>query len=74
MAADHAASDKGIGYPLPRQDTHSWIYLTGEQTLDMFAKIFGVDLRAEMFTNKEIAQTVAARLRQSSFVMISADS
>ncbi|QUS56540.1 hypothetical protein [Pseudovibrio brasiliensis] len=59
---DHAASDKGIGYPLPRQDTHSWIYLNGTQTAAMFAKICGVDLRAEMFANKEIAQTVAARL------------
>lgn len=51
-----------IGYPLPRADSHSWLYLEGTSVSQMMAKICGVDLREGTFGPGEVAQTVVARI------------
>ncbi len=50
------------GYPMPRDETHAWFLVTGEQAAAMFAKICAVDLRAEAFPLGRVAQTSIARL------------
>lgn len=54
--------DKAEGaYPVPRRDSHFWFVITGRQAPSMFAKICGVDLRPESFSDLAIAQTSIAR-------------
>lgn len=50
------------GFPLPRQDSHVWFRVTGEHAAWMFAKICGVDLRPEKFSDLTVAQTSVARI------------
>jgi len=50
------------GYPTPRQDSHCWLAITGDRAPEMFAKICGVDLRAEKFAVGSIAQTAMAKM------------
>lgn len=50
------------GYPLPRADSHSWLYLEGMPVPMMMAKICGVDLRDGTFAPGEVAQTIVARI------------
>lgn len=50
------------GWPLPRQETHAWFLITGEKAPEMFAKLCGVDLRADKFANGLIAQTSLAKM------------
>lgn len=54
--------DVRIGYPLPRSDSHSWLFLDGDYVPEMMAKICGVDLRDKSFPPGEIAQTIVARV------------
>jgi sarcosine oxidase, subunit gamma len=49
------------GYLVPRQDTHFRFLITGRHAASAFAKICGVDLRADKFDNLAIAQTSIAR-------------
>lgn len=51
-----------MGYPLPRADSHSWLYLEGIRVSDMMSKICGVNLRDASFPPGEIAQTIVARI------------
>ena len=55
-------SEATIGYPLPRADSHSWLLIKGADVPAMMAKICGVDLRPEVFSEGEVAQTVVARI------------
>ncbi|WIX33948.1 hypothetical protein QO259_04580 [Salinicola sp. JS01] len=48
-------------YPLPRQDSHAWLALTGADGAAVMAKLCGVDLDAEVFRQGHIAQTSVAR-------------
>ncbi len=57
-------------YLVPRQDSHFWFMITGRNASSMFAKICGVDLRQESFSDLAIAQTTIAR---SSAVIIRDD-
>ena len=50
------------GFPLPRQESHTWMLVSGEHAATMFAKICGVDLRPEHFADGQIAQTSAAKM------------
>ena len=50
------------GFPMPREETHAWLVVTGEHAGEMFAKICGVDLRAPHFPLGRVAQTSIARL------------
>ena len=50
------------GFPMPRQDSHAWFAVTGEQGAAMFAKLCAVDLRPHKFANGCVAQTSVARL------------
>ncbi len=50
------------GFPLPRDETHAWLVVTGERSAEMFAKICAVDLRAESFPVHRVAQSSIARL------------
>lgn len=50
------------GYPVPRQDSHAWLLLTGERAAATFAKLCAVDLRLEKFDDLAIAQTSVARI------------
>lgn len=50
------------GFPMPRDETHAWFQVTGERTAAMFAKICGVDLRADHFPLGRVAQTSLARI------------
>ena len=49
-------------YSVPRRDASAWLLITGEHASEMFAKICGVDLRLEKFSNYSIAQTSIARI------------
>ncbi|OAL86721.1 sarcosine oxidase subunit gamma [Acinetobacter terrae] len=49
-------------YLLPRQDSHSWIALTGKYISLVMAKLCGVDLSTEVFSVGQIAQTSVARI------------
>jgi sarcosine oxidase subunit gamma len=57
-------------YLAPRQDSHFWFALTGDQASGALAKICGVDLRVGRFADLSIAQTSVAR---SNCVIIRAD-
>lgn len=50
------------GFPLPRQESHTWMLVSGEQAAAMFAKICGVDLRPQHFADGQIAQTSVAKM------------
>ncbi len=50
------------GYPTPRQDSHCWFMVTGSSAPEMFAKLCGVDLRAEKFPPGQLAQTSMAKM------------
>lgn len=49
------------GFPVPRQDSHDWLAVSGARSADMFAKICGIDLRRDHFARGSIAQTSVAR-------------
>jgi len=49
-------------YPLPRTDSHAWLYLVGASGPDCLAKLCGVDLRLHRFADLAVAQTSLARL------------
>ncbi|MCV9999494.1 hypothetical protein OE766_14710 [Pararhizobium sp. YC-54] len=61
-ASESTTSASRMGYPLPRADSHSWLYLEGKSVPEMMAKICGVDLREQSFPEGEIAQTIVARI------------
>lgn len=48
-------------YPLPRQDSHAWLILTGAQLPALLAKLCGVDL-GKPFAVGDVVQTSVARL------------
>ena len=50
------------GFPMPRDETHAWLVVTGAQAAAMFAKLCAVDLRAEAFPMGRVAQTSIARM------------
>ncbi len=50
------------GFPMPRDETHAWLAVTGAHAAAMFAKLCGVDLRASAFAQGQVAQTSVARL------------
>ena len=50
------------GFPVPRQDSHAWLLVTGEKAAETFAKLCAVDLRPHKFEDLRIAQTSVARL------------
>ena len=50
------------GFPMPRDETHAWLAVTGAQAAAMFAKLCGVDLRARAFPQGRVAQTSIARI------------
>jgi sarcosine oxidase, subunit gamma len=62
QAAWAAASASPRGYPVPRQDSHFWFLVAGEQAPAMFAKLCGVDLRPHKFAELAVAQTQAMRI------------
>lgn len=49
-------------YPVPRQDTHAWLVLTGSAVPSLLSKVCAVDLRIERFGDLSIAQTTVARV------------
>lgn len=50
------------GFPMPRDETHAWLAVTGTHAAAMFAKLCGVDLRPPAFPQGRVAQTSIARL------------
>ncbi|MDP6573602.1 MAG: hypothetical protein QGI06_08840 [Rhodospirillales bacterium] len=48
-------------WPVPRRDGAFWFLVTGEHAATMFAKVCGVDLRPDKFSNHAVAQTSVAR-------------
>ncbi|WP_292696730.1 sarcosine oxidase subunit gamma family protein [Mesorhizobium sp.] len=61
-ASESANGAIRMGYPLPRADSHSWLFLEGVRVPEMMSKICGVDLRDARFPPGEIAQTIVARI------------
>lgn len=61
LAADWTIDRADGAYLMPRQDSHFWFAITGKRAPSMFAKICGVDLRLDSFTDLSIAQTSIAR-------------
>lgn len=49
-------------YLLPRQDSHAWFQLTGDNPSEVMAKLCGVDLSLQAFGPGAVAQTSAARI------------
>ena len=49
-------------YQLPRMHSHDWIALAGSQVPSLLAKLCGVDMRPQQFSNHSIAQTSLARV------------
>ncbi len=50
------------GFPLQRQESHTWMLVSGEHSASMLAKLCGVDLRPRHFADGQIAQTSAAKM------------
>lgn len=50
------------GYPLPCADSHSWLYLAGDCTPGMMAKICAVNLHPGTFSPGDVVQTMAAQI------------
>ena len=48
--------------PMPRDESHCWFTVTGEQAPAMLAKLCGVDLRPAKFAAGQIAQTSVAKI------------
>lgn len=49
-------------YPAPRRDSHCWFVIAGSDAPRMFAKLCGVNLASDKFTDGSVAQTSVARL------------
>lgn len=47
-------------YPVPRNETHAWLLLTGAAIPLVLAKVCAIDLRLHKFPNLQIAQTSTA--------------
>ncbi|KEX92842.1 sarcosine oxidase [Pseudomonas umsongensis] len=54
--------DHQANYLLPRQDSHAWFQLSGEQLPEVMAKLCGVDMTPQVFGPGAVAQTSAARI------------
>ncbi|CAM4089060.1 hypothetical protein CCOS865_02384 [Pseudomonas reidholzensis] len=54
--------DEQRNYLLPRQDSHAWVQLSGDECSAVMAKLCGVDLRAQAFALGAVAQTSVARI------------
>jgi sarcosine oxidase subunit gamma len=54
--------DHQANYLLPRQDSHAWFQLSGEQLPEVMAKLCGVDMSPQVFGPGAVAQTSAARI------------
>ncbi len=50
------------GFPMPRDETHAWLALTGTHAAALLAKLCAVDLRPPAFPQGRVAQTSIARL------------
>lgn len=57
-------------YDLPRADSHCWLAVTGDHASSMLAKVCGIDLRLQKFSDGDVAQTSVAR---TSAIVIRAD-
>ncbi|WP_369987038.1 sarcosine oxidase subunit gamma [Pseudomonas xanthosomatis] len=62
LEAQWVLDDNTRNYLLPRQDSHAWLQLAGEQASAVMAKLCGVDLREGAFAVGSVAQTSAARI------------
>jgi sarcosine oxidase subunit gamma len=71
LDGDRAALDRldaawspaaGLTFAVPRQDSHAWFVVVGEQVAVMLAKLCGVDLRPGKFPEDGIAQTSLAKM------------
>lgn len=49
------------GWPLPRFDSHAWLWVGGDHAAALFAKLCAVDLRPRAFADHAVAQTSVAR-------------
>ena len=49
-------------YFVPRSNLSAWLMVTGQYSIEMFAKICGVDLRTKQFPPCAVAQTSIARI------------
>ncbi|NOD93777.1 hypothetical protein GS636_13380 [Ruegeria sp. HKCCD4884] len=57
LRAAWQAADAPKGYDAWREETWAWMHLSGPRLDDLMAKICPVDLRANTFTEGQIAQT-----------------
>lgn len=70
MQASWRIEDEERTYPLLRRDSHAWFAVMGASAPSMFAKICGIDLRGDKFTDLAIAQTSVAKM---SAIIVRAD-
>lgn len=49
-------------YSLPRQDSHAWLFLSGELAATMLSYLCAVNLKPDAFADGQVAQTSIARL------------
>lgn len=61
LSRDWSIENADGAYLVPRQDSHFWFLVTGQEVASMFAKLCAVDLREKVFENHAIAQTSVAR-------------
>lgn len=62
LVASHQRECPTGVYPLPRQDSHAWLLLTGEASPSCLAKLTAVDIRPDRFAFGDVAQTLMARV------------
>jgi len=60
LDADSAAAQRA--YLLPRADSHCWLALTGDRATQTLAKLCGVDMRLNKFSDGSVAQTSLAKV------------
>jgi len=61
LEAAWSMGEAGLCFPVLRRDGNYWFALTGDQAATAMAKLCGVDLRTDAFSNLAIAQTSVAR-------------
>ncbi len=61
LSRDWSIDNADGAYLVPRQDSHFWFLITGQEAASMFAKLCAVDLREKAFENHAIAQTSVAK-------------
>lgn len=59
--AARAAGRSGIGWLLPRQDSHAWLRVSGSEIVGLLSRMSAIDFSPRVFADLDISQTSVAR-------------